>query len=121
MFDWIFSVMQQMFQLFFDFMNSIQLRENVSLWSLLLVFLIGGGISSAVIQHIGGASLASAGVGVYDDYKSAALTAERDAARDAQQRERESYEYYEKNRYRNWQYDKKFRDKYGIKSDKKGD
>ena len=59
MFDWIFSVMQRMFQLFFDFMNSIQLRENVSLWSLFLVFLIGGSIATAVVRIIGNGGLAS--------------------------------------------------------------
>lgn len=93
MFDWVFSVMKQMFQLFFDFMSAVELREGVTFWSLLLVFLIGGGIVTAVVRHIGGASLASAGVAAYDSYKNSVSS-----------KERESYEAYKESRARNEQY-----------------
>lgn len=126
MFDWVFSVMRQVFQLFFDFMNAVELREGVTFWSLLLVFLIGGGIATAVVQHIGGASLASAGVAAYDDYKNTLAANEREAARvaraeqvkseresrerarAAEQARRETYDYYKEKRSRSERYSARY-------------
>lgn len=60
LFDAVLKVMQQMFQFFFNLMNSLELRSGVSLWSVFIVFLVGGGILKAVLSTIGGAGLASA-------------------------------------------------------------
>lgn len=97
MFDWVFNLVKQMFQLFFDFMSTFELKEGVTFWSLLLVFLIGGGIASAVVHHVGGASLASAGVAAYDSYKNSVSSKERD-----------SYETYKENRARNENYSARY-------------
>ena len=126
MFDWIFNVVKQMFQMFFDFMSTVELKDGVTFWSLLLVFLIGGGIASAVVQHVGGASLASAGVAAYDDYKNTLAANEREtaramavkerqdayeqrqAARKAEAARRETYDYYKEKRARSERYSARY-------------
>lgn len=77
MFDWIFNIIKRMFTLFFDFMNTVELRDGVTFWSLLVVFIIGGSLASLVIRVVGGGGLASSAISTvkasqmdnYESYK----------------------------------------------------
>ena len=69
MVDLIFSIFSFSFGFVFKLLSMVKL-DNISLWSLLIVFIFGAGLIRVLVSHFNPSSAASVAPGLIEDKKS---------------------------------------------------